>query len=910
MTSGTRPGWQLPSSVTSGLAPGTVMAWQAQAETGSGTVNGQTFGPYPSGWSDTCYFAVYPKAPDAPPTVTADFTQTTDQGVGSPLTFTITQSASNGDTAAKFVWALDNTPPLTGTIPAAQTCTTAGPTASCTQITTGTATLTINVPSPGPHDLWVYEQDGGGNDSGTTNDAAPNATWTFSGAPDQPFTYANFGAALSASKPFDNTMVSTGAGAAGGADGDGSGNALDEAQLQAAGWAPKKTVTVDGAEFTLPDFGTSTSAADNLLAANQTIGMAAGSHGSSLVFLASSTIADATIAGLATGSPDTTAAVRSEVTAPAVMGGVPVSASGCAGQPGFNATTSCSPATGTVRYASGCAIASSPYTLTVPDWSSGPSDIAALVLPGEDSQTGQSAASLKLYAFAVPVDANCTVASVKLPDVSRSVTATVTSDGSVTQPQSALHIFGMSLRDTTTATTLADGSVQPAPSGQAWTGAFEAPAEEAYAPPSGATWGDQTIRIAMSAGASTATGGQVRIKLADPGFTSHDGMGPLVIGAASIAAEQPGSSPTPVPTQKPQPLTFAGSASVTVPEGGDVYSDPVTFPVTTGEGLLVTLWVQNASVSYLPWQSWSSGAMSWFAPTGTGSAQQTLDTTGTPFTGAGSSNFAAVPLLAGVDVTTAQVNSGGVVVSPGEPTVVVAGNNVIDGGTSGAVADSGDVPSQRLAGQIISQQRNTDSGVTYGVVDAGVQSNQVIGDGTGTGGVSLIDRIDADVLAEPDLGTVVLDEGLQDLLRNPSLSATNLGNAYTLLEEQLYSFGAHVVTGDLTPCSGYQDTGANDSCSAAVDATRNSLNSAIDSGGGTYYCAASFDGQVSNDATPPTPEALAAGFGTDGANLTLGANGGYAALAPAVAPGPPGAPQPVGGSCDLSVYAPAIPPFP
>ncbi len=39
-------------------------------------------------------------------------------------------------------------------------------------ISGGSATLTITVPSPGPHDLWVYERDGGGNDSGATN-AAP-----------------------------------------------------------------------------------------------------------------------------------------------------------------------------------------------------------------------------------------------------------------------------------------------------------------------------------------------------------------------------------------------------------------------------------------------------------------------------------------------------------------------------------------------------------------------------------------------------------------------------------------------------------------------------------------------------------------------------------------------------------------
>jgi hypothetical protein len=148
--------------------------------------------------------------------------------------------------------------------------------------------------------------------------------------------------------------------------------------------------------------------------------------------------------------------------------------------------------------------------------------------------------------------------------------------------------------------------------------------------------------------------------------------------------------------------------------------------------------------------------------------------------------------------------------------------------------------------------------------------------------VSLLARADADILAEPDVGTVVLDEGLEDVLRQAGSTtvAADLNNAYALLDGQLAAFGITVITGDLTPCSGYSNSTAGDSCSSAADLARTDVNSFID-GGGAPPCPAAFDAAVSNGASP---EALASGYGTaDDVNLTLGASGGYAQLAKAVA---------------------------
>jgi hypothetical protein len=887
-TGGTPAAAEMPATFTSGMANGTVIAWHAEASNGT----------YTSAWSPTCYFTVYPTDPD-PPTLTAGFSQTTAQPMNSSLTFTITQAGTDTDAAKEFVWGLDQPPPTSGTIPAAQTCTTTAATSSCTKITSGSATLTISVRSPGPHELWVYELDTASNESGMTTGAPAGQTSTFLGAGDAQTVYnsgsslaANFTAAVTAG---GNSMISSSAPAnCGASSGDGSGDDLDAADLAADGWASGGDVTVDGADFQLPAFGSC--AKDNLLAANQQIGTGT-AHGSALVFLATSTGADSQVPGLATGSPDS-GELTSDETAPSVAGGTPVTGSGCTSAVAFDITeTGCVPASGTINYASGCpAGQQAAYDLTVPDWVAGPSDIAAVSVADRVGPSGTVAGAARIYAFAVPIDPACTVTWVDLPDVGNAVSAQVAGSGSSTVVQSlpGLHIFGMAFRNTTTATPELNGSLAASPAGQAWTGAFESPIEDGFLERS---QGDQTIRIGLSPNIGAPAGAQVRIRLTEPGFLSGDGIGPLQIGAATIAPAWGGA----IPTQQPVPLTFGGHASAVVPEGGDVYSDPLTLPfsISAGQEVLVSLWIENPSLPALPENSFASGAVTWFAPPTV--ANETEDQSGTPFTGTGSYWIGAVPVVTGLDVTTPATTlttSMGSQAVPGTPTVVVAGDNIIDGWTSQAIGDSLNFPSQRLAGQL------TSAGLAsgYSVVDAGVEANQLLSDGTSTGGVSLLARLDRDILAEPDVGTVIINEGLEDLLMSASgttsgssdLVEGNVSNALQTLELQLNAFGINVIVTTLTPCAGYSDATAGDFCTTGagttVDAIRQDLNSGISDSlvpgfpGLAGICPADFDASVSNGASPEAlPSADNAG---DDVNLTLsGSASGYAALAQAVSGG-------------------------
>jgi hypothetical protein len=900
---------EIPYSWLSAQPNGSEIGWITDSYTGTATVAGTTYGPiYTPSYSDTCYFADYWDKPDAP-SIAANFTQADAQPVGSTVTFSITPSANDTNAASEYVYSLDAMPPTTGTIPDSELCTTSSTTTpDCAINSSGDATLSVVVASPGPHTLYVYEIDDKNVVSGETTAGLPDSStdcqsddvtgcawagYTFTGSADPGASYtsqsslqANFSKALQSGYA-GNTLISNSNGTAcsSATGGDGSGDYLDASQLSSAGWTSGGEVTVDGASFTLPSYG-SCSAADNVLAANQTIGTGgSGISASALVFLATSTDgsdpgSEVGVGGVLTGDPNADA-LQSDDTVPAVMGGTATTGSGCLEDPNFG-DAACTPATGTVNYAAGCSAAgnqtSVPYYLTAPDWETGPADIQAITTSDQVNSRGLEADSPKIYAFAVPLYPDCTLVSVTLPDVGQNVYAATPSGDGIVLP--GLHIFGMSLRNNTTATPEASGSSVSSPADTAWTGAEESPVQGASAPPSGVTWGNQTFRAEVTPTVSGPSGSQIRIELSDPGFLAADGDGPLTIGAASIGTSFYGWTPG----QTPVELTFGGSDSVTIPEGGMVYSDPVTlssstFTVTAGEPLLVSFWIENSSLPVLPANGWGSAALEAWAPSST--PNETEDTTGTPFNGTGSW-FGGTAVLTGVDITTPAetvdtsetVNS---LASDGDPTVVVAGNNVIDGLGTDALSDSLNVPSERLAGQLYSQGLSTG----YGVVDAGITANQVMADGT-SGEVSLIARLDRDVLSEPDVGTVVIDEGLQDLLSSAP-SEEDLDTAYAVLINELDSFGINVIVTTMTPCDGYDSDGH--SCTATVtDPTRSAVNEDVTGSNyglptGEPYCAADVDSVVSNGGSPEALSTSPTDYDSgDHANLSYA---GYAAMADA-----------------------------
>lgn len=105
--------------------------------------------------------------------------------------------------------------------------------------------------------------------------------------------------------------------------------------------------------------------------------------------------------------------------------------------------------------------------------------------------------------------------------------------------------------------------------------------------------------------------------------------------------------------------------------------------------------------------------------------------------------------------------------------------------------------------------------------------------GGSVGGPSALSRIDRDLLSNPGLTTVYVDEGQEDILNGRSPldngSTPGLESGYTALNNELAAFGITAVYLNLTPCDGYTGDGAtgnstNDPCTATVDTNRNTIN--------------------------------------------------------------------------------------
>ena len=827
LASGSYATGDMTSAFLKPLANGTVVDWDVKVTDGQATT------AYSA--SPTCHFTVEPTAPDDP-TVTSvnnlyPNTDVTDAAVGAvegtPGTFTF---AGNGTTATKFVYNLDQVP-ATSNPPANEVGT-----ATSNAYTTPAITPLF----PGPHTLWVYSVDAAGDESGATG---------------YPFLVANHPASTCTSFTacLDNTAISPDSNMSlGDADGLSSMSATD---LTNAGWTSGGNITVDGAHFTLPTYGSGQK--DNVLASNQTITMPAGTTGNALVFLANSTRSNSTSPG----------SIATDDTAPYIPAGTQMASSYC-----FTGTIlGYCPASGTINYTDG---STAPLYLTAPDWNFGPASLAAVVLPHINSPSGQGtnpSYEPKIYPLSVPIDPTKTVLSITLPDVSSNQVG-------ITTP--ALHIYGIAPRNTTTGTTQPSGSTVAAPSGDAWTGAWGNPNEGAYNY-QGGNFSNQTIRIALKPSISGST---IRFKL-----DNSLGNTPLDIGAATVALDS--GSPSPVPTGSFGTLKFGGSATTVIPAGGMAYSDPIPFTVTANQYLLVSYYLTN-TVPYLVQHSYTNGSYEWI--TATGSANQTTTTSTAPFTtAAGIDNGNFTDLVTDLDVQTT-----------GTPTEAVLGDNLIDPFQPDTTLPNSN--GSRLSDALSAAEPSAPQ--PFGVVAEGIEANQLMTDnpetfnGSTIGGPSAMARIDRDVLDQPGINTVVIDEGLEDLLdpdstanlaaaANPDESAANFldSNGYTALVDQLTAWHINVVLTSLTPCEGFTGDGAtpNDPCTTTattgVDANRTDVNSYL--GGmnlgspwGTpavYF--ADFDNAVAVTNNTTGNEDLSSGASSgDHANLSLA---GFGALA-------------------------------
>jgi lysophospholipase L1-like esterase len=306
--------------------------------------------------------------------------------------------------------------------------------------------------------------------------------------------------------------------------------------------------------------------------------------------------------------------------------------------------------------------------------------------------------------------------------------------------------------------------VAAGPAGDRWTRAWTASmwqVPDAQAK----TLENVTIRSAVRVGAG---GAELRLRLAND-------YGPaLTIGAATVR----------LAGGKAVRVTFGGQASVRVPEGAPLVSDPIALPVKAFDVVEVSLFFPEATRFNTVHDV--VGEQTLVSAAGDHSAEDFLP----------AEKWRLRPLIAGLDVSGAKQR----------PVVVAFGDSITD--NVGCANDAmprcrwGDVLGRRLAA----------AGKPHVVVTQAISGNRILANGTGP---SALSRFDRDVLAVPGVSHVVLLEGINDIgnsgreangVARPTITADQLIAGYRQLALRAHERGIKVYAMTILPYvgAGYQ----------------------------------------------------------------------------------------------------------
>jgi lysophospholipase L1-like esterase len=361
---------------------------------------------------------------------------------------------------------------------------------------------------------------------------------------------------------------------------------------------------------------------------------------------------------------------------------------------------------------------------------------------------------------------------------------------SVRLPRAAgLHVFAVSVR--------------AAPRG--WTGSWSA-ATSGY--PAVGPWTDRTLRLVVH---TSAGGPRVRLR-----FDNTFAAAPVRIGGATVAVQDTGAAAVGTPV----PLTFGGARGTEIPAGAQAHSDPVDFAVAPDTNLLVSFHlpgtVPAAPVHRLAQQR------SYLSEAGDHAADATA--------GAYTTVITSWPLLTGVDV-------GG-----GPGSVVLLGDSITDG-------DKSTVDANRRWPNVLARRLLAQTEVPrYGVLNQGISANRVVtdvypGDGvsSSSGGVSALNRLDRDVLAQTSARTVVVFQGVNDVRWGTSAARVTAG--LREIADRAHARGLRVLAATILPCEGEAR------CTAAVDTERVAVNDWIRRAG-VFDGVLDFDAVIRDPARP------------------------------------------------------------
>lgn len=361
-----------------------------------------------------------------------------------------------------------------------------------------------------------------------------------------------------------------------------------------------------------------------------------------------------------------------------------------------------------------------------------------------------------------------------------------------------------------TAATAAD---EPAPDDSGWFTSWAQSQQRV----SGKNFANQSMRMVTR----LSQGGEaVRIRL-----QNQYGTGPVIIDQTSLALSAGGSAIVPGTDRV---LTFGGAESVTIPVGGEVWSDPTSITTDDLDEIAVTFFLARPTVASLHDRA---GRNNYGAPLGSGNLNG--EVSGASFT----ENLPWTYFVSAVDVYDADVAG----------TVVAYGSSVVDGVGSESCGPGCDAFGQdrrwtddlarRVAAELPATQQ-------VAIVNEGI-SGTTASPACGGGGLDGVSRLERDVLALHGVTGVIFYYGTNDLA-NGCTDATIL-SSYRQIFDRLRAEGIKVFVTPITPRPGY---------TALQNRYRSTVNAFVRAGGD---CSGTCDGVVDFDEVlkdPANPDSI------------------------------------------------------
>jgi lysophospholipase L1-like esterase len=345
---------------------------------------------------------------------------------------------------------------------------------------------------------------------------------------------------------------------------------------------------------------------------------------------------------------------------------------------------------------------------------------------------------------------------------------------------------------------------------------------------------DTTIRQRLHV---SVGGAQARLRL-----SNVYGTQPLVVGAATLAL--PGANPGDVDPATLRPVTFSGDASVTVPAGAELVSDPVGLRIADDSDVLVSLHVPG--------------------PTGPATYHSAAHSTG--WLAAGDQTAASSVSAFGRTTTSFWFLDGLDVRGATSGAVVFLGDSITDG--SGSTRDANGRWPDHLADRMLQLPRPQ----RFGVLNAGIGGNRLLLHANSPGqGDNALARFDRDALTQTGAGTVVVFEGVNDIQQpNSQYDPEKLIAAYEQLIARGHDHGLRVVGATIGPFRGWG------TWTPEREAVRVAVNEWI-RGSGAFDAVVDFDAVLRD---PADPQRIRPAYDS-GDHLHPG-DAGYAAMAAAV----------------------------